>query len=132
MRPDRAIFCTLGNHSKPVATIFLPKLPTLLGNFCKCVKIYHFSSEIIFRQLLSTFGDFLLVTLKRSRNILRALFLPYSNICLLHRLLQRPLYEAPFLLVKRSHMTWNIQTALIVRCLLYWFLPRPLYEALTL
>ena len=30
--PDWAIFCTLGNHSKPVATIFLPKSPTLLGN----------------------------------------------------------------------------------------------------
>ena len=44
-------FCTLGNNSKPVATIILPKLPTLLGNFCKGVKIIHFSSEIIFGQL---------------------------------------------------------------------------------
>jgi len=35
-------FCTLGNHSKPDATIILPKLPTLLGNFCKGVKIIHF------------------------------------------------------------------------------------------
>ena len=31
---------------------------TFLGNFCKGVKIYHFSSEIIFGQLLWTFGDF--------------------------------------------------------------------------
>ena len=30
------------------ATIILPKLPTLLGNFCKCVKIIHFSCEIVF------------------------------------------------------------------------------------
>ena len=33
--PDWAIFCTLGNHSKLVATIILSKSPTLLGNFCK-------------------------------------------------------------------------------------------------
>ena len=31
-----------GNNSKPVATIILPKLPTLLGNFCKGAKIIHF------------------------------------------------------------------------------------------
>ena len=34
---------------KPLATIKLPKSPTFLGNFCKGVKIYYFSSEIIFR-----------------------------------------------------------------------------------
>ena len=38
-------------------------LPTFLGNFCKGVKILHFSGEIVFGQLLSTFGNFLLVTL---------------------------------------------------------------------
>ena len=47
--PDRAIYLTLGNFVKPLATINLPKSPTFLGNFCKGVKIYHFSSEIIFR-----------------------------------------------------------------------------------
>ena len=57
-------FFTLGNHSKPVATIILPKLPTLLNNFCKVVKIIHFSCEIIFGQLLYTFGNFYLVTLQ--------------------------------------------------------------------
>ena len=50
--PDSAIYWTLGNFSKPVATISLPKSPTFLGNFCKGVKISHFSSEIIFGQLL--------------------------------------------------------------------------------
>ena len=39
------------------------KISHILGNFCKCVKIYNFSSEIIFMQLLLTFGDFFLVTL---------------------------------------------------------------------
>ena len=33
-------------------TINLSKYPTVLGNFCKGVKIYHFSSEIVFGQLL--------------------------------------------------------------------------------
>ena len=37
----------------PVATISLPKFPTFLGNFCKGVKIFNFSSEII----LATFVD---------------------------------------------------------------------------
>ena len=45
------------------ATINLPKSPTFLGNFCKGVKIFNFSSKIIFGQLLWTFGDFFLVTL---------------------------------------------------------------------
>ena len=40
-------FCTLGNFLKPLATINLPKSLTFLGNICKGVKIYHFSSEII-------------------------------------------------------------------------------------
>ena len=48
---------------KPLATINLPKSPTFLGNFCKGFKIYHFSSEIVFGQLLQTFGNFYLVTL---------------------------------------------------------------------
>ena len=30
----------------------LPKSPTFLGNYCKGVKMYHFSCEIIFGQLL--------------------------------------------------------------------------------
>ena len=54
-------FITLGNFSKPVAIIILPKLPTFLGNFCMVVEIFHPSSEILFGQLLKTFGDFLLV-----------------------------------------------------------------------
>ena len=36
--PDLPIFCTMGTHSKLVATIILPKSPTLLVNFCKGVK----------------------------------------------------------------------------------------------
>ena len=44
--PDWAIYWTLGNFLKPLATINLPKFSTFLGNFCKRVKIYHFPSEI--------------------------------------------------------------------------------------
>ena len=43
--PDWAIYWTLGTF---LAAINLPKSPTFLGNFCKVVKIYYFSSEIIF------------------------------------------------------------------------------------
>ena len=45
-------FCTLGNFLKPLATINWPKSASFFGNFCKVVKINHFSSEIIFGQLL--------------------------------------------------------------------------------
>ena len=44
--PDWAIYCTFGNFLKPLATINLFKSP------CKGVKIDHFYTEIIFRQLL--------------------------------------------------------------------------------
>ena len=50
----------IGRFFEPVATIILPKSPTLLCNFCK---ISHFPGEIIFGQLLWKFGDFYLVTL---------------------------------------------------------------------
>ena len=52
MWPDLAIFCTLGIFLKALAKINLPKSPTFLGNICEGVKINHFSSEIIFVQLL--------------------------------------------------------------------------------
>ena len=61
--PDWEIYWTLGNFLKPLATINLSISPTFLGNFCKGLRIYHCSSEIIFWQLLQTFGDFFLVTL---------------------------------------------------------------------
>ena len=51
-QPDVAIYWTLGNFLKPLVTINMPKSPTFVGKFCKEVKMYHFSSEIFFRQLL--------------------------------------------------------------------------------
>ena len=42
----------LDKFLKALATINLPKSPTFFGNFCEGVKIYNFSSEIIFGQLL--------------------------------------------------------------------------------
>ena len=64
MWPDWAIFCTLGNFLRPLATINFPKSSTFLGNFFEVVKIYHICSGIIFGQLLWTFGNFFLVTLR--------------------------------------------------------------------
>ena len=55
---DWVIYWTLGNFSKSVATINLPKSPTFLGNFCKCVKIFHYSSEIIFGQFYRHLATF--------------------------------------------------------------------------
>ena len=52
VQPVLSSVIALGNHSKLVATISLPKSPTLLDNFCKDVNIIHLSSEIIFGQLL--------------------------------------------------------------------------------
>ena len=46
--PDWAIYWTLDTFLKPLATINLSNSPTFLGDFCKDVKIYHFSGEIIF------------------------------------------------------------------------------------
>ena len=37
---------------KAIATNYLPKSPTFLGNFSKGVKFFKFSSNIIFGQLL--------------------------------------------------------------------------------
>ena len=36
---------------------YFPKLPTFLGNFCKGVKVVHFSSEINFGQLFTGHTD---------------------------------------------------------------------------
>ena len=79
--PDLAIFWTLGNFLKHLATINLPKSPTFLGNFCKGVKIYHFSSEIIFGQLLQKLDDFFLVTLVTGVTCLKKFRLKISWNC---------------------------------------------------
>ena len=50
--PDWAINLILGNFSNPLAAINLPKSPKFFCNFCKVVKIFNFSSDIIFGQIL--------------------------------------------------------------------------------
>ena len=42
VRPDKAIYSTLGNFLNPLETIILTKSSTFLGNFCKSVNIIHF------------------------------------------------------------------------------------------
>ena len=56
--PDWVIYWTLGHFSKPVATISLPKSLTFLGDFCKGVKIFNFSSEIILGNLYRHLATF--------------------------------------------------------------------------
>ena len=55
-----------GQLSKACGSNYFAQIAHILGNFCKCVKMFHFYCEIIFGQLLYTFGDFLLVTLDMS------------------------------------------------------------------
>ena len=56
--PDWVIYCTLGNFLKLVATIILPKSPTFLVKFCKCVKIFHYSSESYLGQFYRHLATF--------------------------------------------------------------------------
>ena len=58
MGPDWAIYWTLGEFLKSLATINLPKSPIFLDNFCKGVNIFNFSIEILFGQFLQTLGNF--------------------------------------------------------------------------
>ena len=61
--PDWAINWTLGKILKPLAKINLPKSITILGNFCKGVKIYHFWATFI------DIWRFFLVTLDGTKKI---------------------------------------------------------------
>ena len=84
MKPDKNLFIIssvtrlgdflqFGQLFNYLATIDLPKSPTFLGNFCKGDKIIHFSNEIIFGQLLQTFGDFYMVALNAMASLINAL-----------------------------------------------------------
>ena len=55
-------FFNFGQPFKAGGNNILHKSTTLLGNFCKGVKIIHFSCVIVFGQLLKKFGNFHLVT----------------------------------------------------------------------
>ena len=55
-----------GQRFKALGHNLFAQISNFLDNFCEGVKIFHFSSENIFGQLLYTFGDFLLVTLFRA------------------------------------------------------------------
>ena len=45
-------FLHFGQIFKAGGNKYFTELPTLLGRFCRCVKIIHFSIAIIFGQLL--------------------------------------------------------------------------------
>ena len=68
--PDWSTYWTLGNFLKHLGTINLPKSPAFFVNFCKGVKIYHFSSEIIFWATFIDIWRFFLVTLNLWNNFL--------------------------------------------------------------
>ena len=62
-------FLHFGQPFKASDNNYFTQIAHIVGIFCKGVKIIHFSCEIIFGQLLQTFGDFYLVTLIGSRII---------------------------------------------------------------
>ena len=56
VRPDWAIYCTLGQLFKACGNNYFAQISHILGNFCRGAKIFYFLSE-------SFLGNFLLVTL---------------------------------------------------------------------
>ena len=52
-------FLHFGQPFKAGGSNFLPKMPTLLSNFCKGVKINHFSREIILGNFYRHLGIFI-------------------------------------------------------------------------
>ena len=56
-----------GQLFKACSNNYLAQIAHILDNFCKGVKIFQFSSEIIFGQHFLTIGDFLRVTLGHFR-----------------------------------------------------------------
>ena len=67
--PNWAIFCTLGNHSKAVATIILPKLPALLALFVKVSKSFLFLVKSFLGNFYRQIFDFYLVTLEKCSDL---------------------------------------------------------------
>ena len=50
-----------GQLFKACCNNYFDQMALIIRHFCTGVKIFHFSSELIFGQLLLTFGNFLLV-----------------------------------------------------------------------
>ena len=50
--PDLVIYYTSGNFSKPGQQLFCQNSQQILGNFCKGIQIFQFTTEILFGQLL--------------------------------------------------------------------------------
>ena len=59
-------FIALWATFKACGNNYFTQIAHIIRQFLLGLEIFHFSSEIIFRQLLKTFGDFLLVTLQLS------------------------------------------------------------------
>ena len=70
---DWAIYWTLVNFSRPVATIIFAQISHILRQFCKDIKIFNFYGEIIFGQIIQTFSNCLLVSQKASISFIHIL-----------------------------------------------------------
>ena len=63
--PDWTIYYT-GQLFKACGNNYFAQIAHIFRQFCKGVKLFHFSSKISFGQLLKTFGNFFLVTMESS------------------------------------------------------------------
>ena len=52
------IYCTLGNYSKPVATIILPKFHTVVAIFVKVSKVFTFLVKYVLGNFYSNLASF--------------------------------------------------------------------------
>ena len=67
-------FILWATFQSPGQQLFCPNHQCILGKFCKGVKIFNFTREILFGQLIKIFGDFFfLITLLSCEIFLRLL-----------------------------------------------------------
>ena len=68
-----------GKLFKACGNNYFVHIAHILRSFCKGVKMFHFSNDIIFGQLLKTFGNFLLVTLMTALADIRSIQINYFS-----------------------------------------------------
>ena len=77
--PDLAIYWTLSNFLKPLATIKLPQSPPFLGNFCKGVKIIHFLVKPFLGNFYRNLAIFIYYNLLMSLLLYPFFYDPYNT-----------------------------------------------------
>ena len=82
MWPDWAIYWTLGNFLKPLVTFNLPKSPTFLSNFCKCVKSIIFPVKSFLGNFNRHLAIFFMVSLVENGPLKNLFHSTYFACCI--------------------------------------------------